>query len=415
MPRSTPLQLISLFSGAGGLDYGFEAAGYETKVAIEFNHEACETLRANRAFPVIENDIHKVTSDEILDVAGLKPGDPDILIGGPPCQPFSKSGYWARGDTARLDDPRADTLHAYMRCVRDLLPRVFLLENVAGINYKGKSDGLLLLQDLTSAINEEKGTKYALSWQVLDASHYGVPQKRTRFFLVAHREGKRFQFPSPTHKAVDDFDDEQLPLDFDLSLDPLTTAWDAIGSLKTPRDGLEVQGRWAELLPSIPEGENYLWHTDRKEGLPLFGWRRRYWSFLLKLSKRRPSWTIQAQPGPAIGPFHWENRRLSIEEMARLQTFPKNLTYVGSRIAVQKQLGNAVPSLLAEILGREISRQLLGRRPRKNLKLAVPKARPIPPPEIVHDVAEKYLHLVGNHPEHPGTGKGTRSLDNATV
>lgn len=414
MPKKKP-SVVSLYSGAGGLDYGFEAAGFETRVAIEFAHEACETLRANRSFPVIENDIHKVSSEEILDIAGLEPGDAKVLIGGPPCQPFSKSGYWARGDSARLDDPRSDTLYAYMRCVRDLLPEVFLLENVAGINYKGKSDGLLLLQDLTSAINKEKGTHYTLSWEVLDASQYGVPQKRTRFFLVAHREGKRFSFPPPTHCNPEDLKNSQPSLGPEFSLSPFVTAWDAIGTLKTPRDGLEVQGRWADLLPSIPEGENYLWHTDRKGGLPLFGWRRRYWSFLLKLSKRLPSWTIQAQPGPAVGPFHWENRRLSVEEMARLQTFPHNLTYIGSRIAVQKQLGNAVPSLLAEVVGREIARQLLGRRPKKEPKLATPLLRPFPDAEPVQKVAERYLELIGKHSEHPGTGKGSRSIANAAT
>ena len=92
------------------------------------------------------------------------------------------------------------------------------------------------------------------------------------------------------------------------------TAWDAIGefSLRSKADELKVRGQWADLLPSIPEGENYLWYTARKGGLPLFGWRTRFWSFLLKLAKDRPSWTIQAQPGPAIGPFHWENRMLSV-------------------------------------------------------------------------------------------------------
>ena len=83
------------------------------------------------------------------------------------------------------------------------------------------------------------------------------------------------------------------------------------------------------LLPTIPEGQNYLWHTERGGGEPLFGWRRRYWSFLLKLAKDLPSWTIQAQPGPATGPFHWDNRRLSVREMARMQTFPDNVVIKG--------------------------------------------------------------------------------------
>jgi len=102
------------------------------------------------------------------------------------------------------------------------------------------------------------------------------------------------------------------------------------------------------LLKSIPEGKNYLWHTPRGAGEPLFGWRTRYWSFLLKLSKGQPSWTIQAEPGPATGPFHWRNRLLSIQELVRLQTFPDEYEIVGSRRSAQMQVGNAVPPFLAE-------------------------------------------------------------------
>src|SRR5260221_13645095 len=112
----------------------------------------------------------------------------------------------------------------------------------------------------------------------------------------------------------------------------------------------------------MPEGDNYLWHADRCGGKPLFGWRRRYWSFLLKLAKARPSWTIQAQPGPAIGPFHWDNRYLSMRELCRLQTFPDDVHVVGTRASIQKQLGNAVPSLLAEVMAREMRGQMVGYR-----------------------------------------------------
>ena len=120
-------RVISLYTGAGGLDYGFEAAGFDTSVAIEFDSDACKTLRANRDWPVIERSIYEVPSAEILDTAGFGVGDADVLIGGPPCQPFSKSGYWASGDTKRLNDPRANTLNAYMRVVEDTLPKTFLL------------------------------------------------------------------------------------------------------------------------------------------------------------------------------------------------------------------------------------------------------------------------------------------------
>ncbi len=169
---------------------------------------------------------------------------------------------------------------------------------------------------------------------------------------------------------------------------------------------MDVRGKWAELLASIPEGSNYLYHTDRGGGLPLFGWRRRYWSFLLKLAKSRPSWTIQAQPGPAIGPFHWHNRRLSVRELCRLQTFPDDVVIAGGRTSQQRQLGNAVPSLLAEVLGKEIAAQLLGARPKKGLLLLPPDRSPTPPPEPLGPVPKKHRKLAGKHDAHPGTGKG---------
>ena len=167
---------------------------------------------------------------------------------------------------------------------------------------------------------------------------------------------KEFRFPEPTHTKPSRVDMSNGTVDIGAHgnsyLKPFASAWDAIGSLSDQYDPeLTVRGKWAELLPSIPEGHNYLYHTSRGKGESIFGWRRRYWSMLLKLAKNRPSWTLTAQPGPAIGPFHWENRRLSGREMMALQTFPDNYAISGSIGAAQKQIGNAVPSALAEVLG----------------------------------------------------------------
>ncbi|MGH7715251.1 MAG: DNA cytosine methyltransferase, partial [Vulcanimicrobiaceae bacterium] len=182
--------------------------------------------------------------------------------------------------------------------------------------------------------------------------------------------------------------------------------------LREPTDctGLVVGGKWADLLPTIPEGENYLWHTERGGGSPLFGWRTRYWSFLLKLAKRRPSWTVQAQPGAAIGPFHWKNRRLTFQEMCRLQTFPDGLSTNCGRTEMQRQLGNAVPSLIAEVLAREIRKQLLDRPINTPLRLRPPKRTHVPPPEEVAPLPAKYRGYIGKHAAHPGEGKGRMAL-----
>ena len=407
MPKLT---VLSLFSGAGGLDYGFEAAGFETAATLEFDHHCCETLRHNRRWPVIERSIFDVPSAELLDAAGLKKGEASLLIGGPPCQPFSKSGYWKSGDSKRLDDPRADTLSAYVRILEETQPQAFLLENVGGLAFSEKDEGLQLLLQRIQRLNKRCKTNYQPAFRLLNAADYGVPQLRERFFIVGARDGTVFQFPEPTH--MDPASDHHVLPGFALA--PYRTAWDALGDL--PADGgnedLAMRGKWSTLLGSIPEGQNYLWHTDHGGGLPLFGWRRRYWNFLLKLAKSLPSWTVQAQPGPSVGPFHWRNRRLSVRELCRIQTFPDDVRIIGARVAAQRQVGNAVPSLLAEVLGREIRAQYFAERHRaKKLTLLPPDRGSPPPPEKLKPVPTVLQHLAaGDHSPHPGTGRGYGAL-----
>ena len=242
--------------------------------------------------------------------------------------------------------------------------------------------------------------------RILNAADYGVPQLRERVFIVAARDGRPFEFPAPTHG---DAPADEMPLFArKTTREPYRCAWDAIADIRPDAgEDLAIRGKWADLLPSIPEGQNYLWHTDRGGGRPLFGWRRRYWTFLLKLAKARPSWTIQAQPGPAVGPFHWENRRLSARELCRLQTFPDDVQVQGGRTSVQKQIGNAVPSLMGEVLGRAIRSQLLDLPvPRKPPILMPERRQLIPPPEPCAEVPARFLKMQGAHEPHPGTGKG---------
>jgi DNA (cytosine-5)-methyltransferase 1 len=400
------LKVISLYSGAGGLDLGFEAAGFDTVVAVEFDRQACATLRANRQWPVIEADIHSeaARSSEILRTADLREGEAAALIGGPPCQPFSKSGYWVRGEARRLNDPRASTLTQYLRVLRETKPEAFLLENVPGLAFSGKSEGIEFLERSIEGINKDVGTDYSFEVATLNAAEFGVPQVRQRVFVVGHRSGTSFTFPRPTHGKLTT---EGAPGG---GLQPFRNAWDAIGDLDDGRHdpSLAVRGKWADLLPTIPEGHNYLYHTSRGGGRPLFGWRRRYWSFLLKLAKQLPAWTIAAQPGPAIGPFHWKSRRLSVKELSRLQTFAEDFQVLGSPAEIQRQLGNAVPSALAERIALSMRAQFFGSPGLEMKELTlIPKVRhPVPPPEYIEDVPSKYLHLEGEHSDHPGTGLG---------
>ncbi|MDN3556618.1 DNA cytosine methyltransferase [Halomonas maura] len=393
--------MISLFSGAGGLDLGLARAGFENKLCVEVDEVAQQTLAINHPRWKLSSlgNIHASTPVELLREAGLESRELTLLAGGPPCQPFSKSGYWVTGDTERLTDPRAKTLKAYLDFVREAQPKVILLENVKGIGYSKKDEGLQLLVNELNKINKLKGTNYIPRVISLNAADYGVPQLRERVFIIASRDGLEFDLPGPTHFSPEKFRGKGRIY---------STAWDAIGDLDFniwPEE-LKPSGKWADLLPTIPEGQNYLWHTERMGGVPLFGWRTRFWSFLLKLAKNKPSWTIQAQPGPATGPFHWKGRLLSIRELARIQTFPDDYQFSGDRRAAHKQIGNAVPPAIGELLGLEIRRQFFGERVRKRLRLIPERKVDCPLPEKAKAVPEKYLSLCGSYDAHPGTGKG---------
>lgn len=383
------------------MDLGLEAAGFDTILCVENDKYCQQTLRLNRPKWKLADppDVFQLDASQVLAQAGVRRKEVELLAGGPPCQPFSKAGYWLRGDSLRLRDPRAKTLNAYTKIVAALLPKVILLENVEGIQFSNKDHGLRLLRRHLKRINATFGTKYDPVVFSLNAADFGVPQVRRRVFLVAARNGTRLVPPTPTHG------EGRLPI---------VTAWDAIGDLESATAGedLSPKGAWAALLASIPEGENYQWHTDRGGGQPLFGFRTRFWSFLLKLSRHKPSWTIPAEPGPSTGPFHWGNRLLSTRELARLQTFSDDYAFCGTRRFVQKQIGNAVPPLLAEIVGREIARQLLRKQDIHSQLLyetrtqSNKQSRPL----RVSNVPQRYRAFVGSHAAHPGAGKGPGAL-----
>jgi DNA (cytosine-5)-methyltransferase 1 len=179
------VNVISLFSGCGGLDYGIECAGWNVAYRIDSDRHSCATLRLNGRDAQC-SPIEDVSAAEIRRFIG-SPKNADLVIGGPPCQPFSKSAYWSRGDTLRLKDPRSDTLAEYFRVVEDFKPKAFLLENVHGINYTGKEEGFRFIIQRISDINKKTGTNYRPSWKVINAADFGVPQSRLRFFLVALR------------------------------------------------------------------------------------------------------------------------------------------------------------------------------------------------------------------------------------
>lgn len=335
---------LSLFSGAGGLDLGIEAAGFRTAAAVEINDEAADTMEKNfhgLASPVIRRSILDLTTRELFRAGGLKGRErPDLLVGGPPCTPFSKSGFWLEWKRAGLD-PDASLLQAYTRVLAEARPRAFILENVYALTYNNKASRPAfdrLLKEI-----DEAG--YHCQWAVLNAADYGVPQLRPRLFVVGTPKRSRLpELPEPTHGGRWE---RRTSGGGDRS--HVTTGEALAGLVATPEPEEVVRGSWGHLLADIPPGENYLHYTaERGHPEPVFEWRSRYWSFLLKLSPDRPSPTIQAQPGPNVGPFHWENRRLRVPELKRLFTFPDDFELAGRRVSVQAQIGNSVPPRLAQ-------------------------------------------------------------------
>ncbi|WP_298207537.1 DNA cytosine methyltransferase [Ferrimicrobium sp.] len=383
--------VLSGFSGVGGLDLGLEAAGFEHVGCIELDDAARQSLKANRGgqWPLFDTaDIMDIAKQiRPIDV-GLRRGELTLLAGAPPCQPFSKAAQWSHTSRIGIRDSRSESLGGFLNLVDIFLPEAILLENVTGFA-QGIVAALPTIEHSLALINSRWGVSYRAEVRILDAAEFGVPQRRRRAIIVALREGNRFSWPVATHV--------RFPV----------RSWDALADVKVGSPPI-ARGKWADLLPSIPEGMNYLWHTARGGGRPIFGYRTRYWSFLLKLAKGLPSWTLAAQPGPATGPFHWDSRPLAVEEMLRLQSMPAGWIVEGTYRERVRQVGNATPSLLAELLGRGVLVSLGRSSSTRPSQFLIPRLSEIPEPEEVEPVKPFYQGLVAQHAEHPGVGLGPR-------
>jgi DNA (cytosine-5)-methyltransferase 1 len=361
------MDAVSLFTGAGGLDLGCEAAGFMTRAAVESEARAQETLRRNvdRFFPMLADeaifdDVLSVDYEELLDLAGLESGEVDLLHGGPPCTPFSKSGYWLAYKRAG-EDPKASLLDNYVEAVRAIRPKAFLMENVFALRYRNQNRPVL--ERFMAGVRE---AGYTFDMETLIAADFGAPQLRQRLICVGVRQDLldtpadfyRFPWPQPTHSGP-----HETRTRYDRTLPPHTTAGEALEDLddrsNPPEPEEVIRGTFEEELRGVPPGDNYLfWTAHRGHPEPRFEWRKRYWTFLLKLHPDRPSPTIQGQPGPWVGPFHWDNRRLRVAELKRLMTFPDEFEVLGTRREQQLQLGNAVPPQLGMVVAEAIAQEL---------------------------------------------------------
>lgn len=335
-------KIVSVFSGVGGIDLGFEQAGFETVFATDIWEKACESLEANFA----NTDVLCKSIDEI-DFTSIKKKYGKIagLVGGPPCPPFSKSRFYRKEKERGIED--ADgfmTVSNYFRAVEELNPDFFFFENVHGFVFKPHKEALEFVE------KESDRLGYKITHAVLNAADYGVPQTRQRFICVGvKKEMPDFKIPDPTH-----VEHPQIGL----SLKKWVTCGDVLSDIDIdlPEDEkMQAGSKHKDILPLVPPGDNYLFFTaERGYSDPIFKWRSRYWSFLLKLSPNRPSWTIQASHSNNMGPFHWKNRFLRIQEIKRIQSFPEDHVFLGTYREQWRQVGNAVPPLLANVIASQI-------------------------------------------------------------
>lgn len=349
---------ISLFSGAMGLDLGIEAAGFEIKVCVEMDHWAAETIRINTSIPVIEKDINDVSSEDILKASGLKRDNIDLVVGGPPCQAFSTAGK-QRG----FSDIRGGCIIQFIRVVSDLKPKYFILENVRGIlsaklnavpeaykeydSIKMESGSVLKL-----VLNEFNKLGYSISYALLNAANYGVPEKRERVVMIGHL-GDRVPIPAPTHSESGAFGTKKW-----------VSLRDSIGDLQgKPMRYIPLRSRMEKYMKLIGEGENWtkLDPAVAKEAMGkayvLSGGKT---GFLRRLSFDEPAPTLVTSPTmPATQLCHpKELRPLSVEEYARIQQFPDTWIFEGRIESIYKQIGNAVPVGLGKAVGNQIIRHI---------------------------------------------------------
>jgi len=332
---------LSLFSGGGGLDLGFSAAGFKVLCSIDIDPFSCSTLHLNNKKRLffshvhsIPTDIKDVTTTVLLNKADLESSKIDIVLGGPPCQAFSVFGR-----RQGLNDPRGNLVWEYLRIIREVKPRAFLFENVSGL--KSIHDG-----ELYESILKKLSLSglYAVSAHRYQVAEYGIPQYRDRVFFIGSIEGIVVPEMEPTHG-------------------------DGLKPYRTVKEALRF-------LPSDWEGNMVPNHIGRKHSRPIidryealaFG-ERDPKTRINKLHPDRPSFTIivGSDKGGGKGHVHpYIPREVTPRESARMQTFPDWWEFSGAGRHVIRQVGNAVPPLFAAVLAEHIKKILFGSRKKRS-------------------------------------------------
>ena len=354
------INVIDLFCGCGGFSQGFTKAGFNIALGIDMWEDAVVTYLHNHPqAKAINEDITKVTPERLLKEAGLQSNEVDVIIGGPPCQGFSISGK------RLIDDPRNKLYKSFVEMVQIIQPKMFVMENVPGLLSMAK--GAVknqIIEDFSSA-------GYKVVTKILTASDYGVPQARRRVFFVGINPKKiknteEFSFPSPTHgdsenlipyvtcrDALSDLDfiseEEALPEKISYELEPQS---DYQKKMRENSDALLNHvatihtKKTREIIAMVPDGENYkslpeeLWQTRKVH----IAWTR--------MNSNKPCFTIDTGHNHH---FHYRaNRVPTVRESARIQSFPDDFEFIGIKTSQLKQVGNAVPPLLAEAIANEV-------------------------------------------------------------
>jgi DNA (cytosine-5)-methyltransferase 1 len=352
------LTAIDLFCGAGGLSEGFRQAGFHVLAGQDFDDQAGATFAAtHNEASFIGGPIQDVTAQRLLKAAGMKRGEVDVIVGGPPCQ-----GYSVYNHQRGADDPRAGLFKEYLRIVEGIQPRWLVMENVTGITSIASGNIVREIYDGMHTLG------YRVDMRILKAEEYGVPQERRRVFFIATRTDAPILFPAPTHGP---------------GLEPFVTVWDAISDLPAIKNGSEGAPRSYRTAPQnsyqeqlrgdctlvtnhsaprlskineermrhIPPGGS--WRDIPRELLP---------AGMLKAKRSdhtkrygRPRKTDLACTILTKCDVHWgayihptQDRSLSVREAARLQSFPDHFEFLGSRTDQYVQVGNAVPPLLGK-------------------------------------------------------------------
>lgn len=376
MVLATKPKAIDLFCGCGGISVGLQRAGFEVVAGIDIEKKYLASFKCN--FPnakALNTDITIIPPEEFMRLTGIAPGELDLLVGGPPCQGFSKN---VPRKNRFLEDPKNLLVKSFLDYCESLQPKMVLMENVAEMKNGFEET---YSQEIIDRLQEEG---YTITAAVLNSADYGVPQRRRRAFFMANRHGLQFSLPKPTHIPVKKSSDRTIEL---FAQPAHITVWDAIGDLPNIEHGKGVEltpyatqpqteyqklmrggkrevgnhvarklaDKQYERLASIGPGQG---HKDLPKHLQTKGGYSGAYGRLTKdmIAPTITRWVFH--PGSGRWGHPEDIRTLTIREVARIQSFPDDFEFVGSYNDQAGQLGNAVPPLLAQIIVLNMKNQL---------------------------------------------------------